>query len=351
MIHHKKSRQKSLDWRTTLSSLAIGASGATLFGIIGFPSAPLTGSAAAVTVVSLFGIKTEIPILVRNAAFILLGVNIGTAATPELLANAVQWPFSLIILLVSLVVGILLTRLGLKRIFNYEHESATLAAVPGHLSYVLSLSLERNTDTAQIAIVQSVRVLFITLVAPPFIVLGFGATSAVVLPDAVMSPWHILLAFGGAFIVGLLFTRAKIPAAFLLAGMIVTALLQLTETTSGRLPEALSFLSFLIMGTLIGSRFSNQTLRTIRVALGAGLWVTGVNFSVAILGTVALSFFFDLSAAQIFVAFVPGGVEAMAAMALMLGIDPTYVAAHHLARLIFLTFLIPLMLSLKETGR
>jgi hypothetical protein len=41
------------------------------------------------------------------------------------------------------------------------------------------------------------------------------------------------------------------------------------------------------------------------------------------------------------VAFAPGGVEAMAAIALSLGYEPTFVAAHHVFRLFLLSFLMP----------
>ncbi|NRA87018.1 MAG: AbrB family transcriptional regulator [Rhizobiales bacterium] len=49
----------------------------------------------------------------------------------------------------------------------------------------------------------------------------------------------------------------------------------------------------------------------------------------------------DLPFAQILIAFAPGGVEAMIAMALLLNIDPTFVAAHHIMRLFILIGLIP----------
>jgi uncharacterized membrane protein AbrB (regulator of aidB expression) len=45
--------------------------------------------------------------------------------------------------------------------------------------------------------------------------------------------------------------------------------------------------------------------------------------------------------AILIVAFAPGGVEAMAAIALSLGYEPTFVAAHHVFRLFLLSFLMP----------
>jgi uncharacterized membrane protein AbrB (regulator of aidB expression) len=45
------------------------------------------------------------------------------------------------------------------------------------------------------------------------------------------------------------------------------------------------------------------------------------------------------------VAFAPGGVEAMAAMALSMDYDPAFVATHHVFRLLFLMALLPLLLG------
>jgi uncharacterized membrane protein AbrB (regulator of aidB expression) len=47
-----------------------------------------------------------------------------------------------------------------------------------------------------------------------------------------------------------------------------------------------------------------------------------------------------------FLAFSPGGFEAMAILALALGFDPFYVAAHHLARFFLLNFGMPVVVRL-----
>jgi uncharacterized membrane protein AbrB (regulator of aidB expression) len=45
-----------------------------------------------------------------------------------------------------------------------------------------------------------------------------------------------------------------------------------------------------------------------------------------------------------FLAYAPGGLETMIAMAVNLNIDPTFVAGHHVFRLLALLVLIPLFL-------
>jgi uncharacterized membrane protein AbrB (regulator of aidB expression) len=47
---------------------------------------------------------------------------------------------------------------------------------------------------------------------------------------------------------------------------------------------------------------------------------------------------------QVWVAYAPGGIEAMAAMGLALGYDPAFVATHHLVRILLVIGLLPLLI-------
>lgn len=332
-------------WRDLALSFATAGLGAFVFAVIGFPSAPLTGAAVLISIASLYGLRTEMPGWMRDGAFILLGINIGTGVTPEVLRSAVQWPLSIAVLLVCLIVSMLLTRTVLVRFMGFDRQSATLASAPGHLSYVISLASDGKTDLARIAIVQSIRLLIITLFISVFVASWFGDSGIDLLPTTVMTPVALGISVIITFLAGVLFTRIRIPAAFLLAGMAVSSGLHAFDLTPGRMPDLLNFIAFLIMGMLIGSRFSGQTWQAVREALSAGLCVTAINIVVALIGAALITVSLGAPISQLIVAFAPGGVEAMAAIALMLGIDPAFVAAHHVARLMMLTFLIPMLIK------
>jgi uncharacterized protein len=47
-----------------------------------------------------------------------------------------------------------------------------------------------------------------------------------------------------------------------------------------------------------------------------------------------------------FIAFAPGGLEAMALLALLLGLDPLFVGAHHMVRFMTVGFALPLLVRL-----
>ncbi|WOI32183.1 AbrB family transcriptional regulator [Tritonibacter scottomollicae] len=327
------------------AALVVAMLGTLIFEIIGFPSAPLTGSAAAVSIAALFGLPIFMPVWLRTTAFVLLGINIGSSVTREMLATALAWPVTIAILAVSLFVSMQICRFGLRRWMGFSPRDAILAAAPGHLSYVLALSLSDNGQTSRIAIVQSIRVLFLTLCVPVLVASVFGATGVELMPDHVLSLWQLALLVGVTLGVGVLFSWLKVPAAYLLAGILCSALGHIFAVTPGRPPEEATFVAFLVMGTLIGSRFVGQKMSQLRLDLLAGLWVTGTNVLITLVAIAVSMQIMGMSPALLIVAFAPGGVEAMAAIAVTLGLDPAFVAAHHVMRLMILTILMPLMLS------
>ncbi len=327
------------------AALGVALLGSLIFDAIGFPSAPLTGSAAAVSVAALLGLPAFMPNWLRTAAFVLLGINIGSSVTQEMLRTALAWPATIAVLVLSLFVSLQICRMGLSRWMRFSPRDAILAAAPGHLSYVLALSLEGRGQTTRIAVVQSIRVLFLTLCVPVLVATVFGATGAHLMPVEALPPLSLAALVAVTLAVGALFQRLHVPAAYLLAGILCSAAGHVMTLTPGQPPQSAIYLAFLIMGTLIGSRFAGQRLRDMRLDLLAGLWVTGVNVSVTLCAIAVSMALMGLPPALLIVAFAPGGVEAMAAIAVTLGLDPAFVAAHHVMRLLILTVMVPMMLG------
>ena len=137
--------------------------GYIIFDFLGIPAAALTGATSAVTVVVLLGFDVRFPAKLRNATILLLGINIGMAVSSEALQAIMKWPISLSIMSICVLLGIALNVHALKYIFGYHRETAILASAPGHLTFVLGNAQENNRDVSAIAIIQSIRVLFLTL--------------------------------------------------------------------------------------------------------------------------------------------------------------------------------------------
>ncbi len=323
---------------------AVALAGAGLFHLIGFPAAPLTGPALAVSLAALAGVPVGIPGPLLKISQIALGLGIGASVTPEVIAGAARWPVSLVVMTLMLAVTMVVTSKVLQRGFGYNRATATLAATPGHLSYVIALASEVTADLPAVAVMQSIRVLFLTLCLPVVIAAGFEATGAEVLPELVLGPLSVGLLALAAVAVGFLFQRLRVPAAFLLAGIAVSAAAHLSEVAPGRMPTLLVTGALIAMGALIGTRFSGIGWPDLRRSALAGVVVTALAMLFAMAGAALVVAMLDLPAALLVIAFAPGGVEAMAAIAIQMGQDPTFVAAHHVWRLLLLTVATPVLI-------
>ena len=89
----------------------------------------------------------------------------------------------------------------------------------------------------------------------------------------------------------------------------------------------------LVIGSGIGARFSGFTLwevaRTLRSGLGLVLAMFGATLAVGALA----HYLTGAPPLALFLALSPGGVAEMSLVALALGIEPAYVATHHIIRI------------------
>jgi len=324
--------------------LLIGGCGAVFAYQLDLAAPFLTGPALFVTLAALMGVNTVVPTSIRNICFLLLGIGIGAGVTPDVIRAALTWPISFIMLTVVLVLTITLNGIMMRRVFGFPRDEALVASVPGLLSYVLALASDKNMDVARVSLVQTLRVLILTLIVPPMLGVFEEELRVVVAHPEPMS-WLVLalllgLAAGAAY----LLQRRRIPAAFFLAGFFISGFGHITTLTPGPAPDIASWVAFAVIGTMIGSRFAGVTMAALRAALLGGVAATVLASLIALAGGVFVATLLGISPTTVFVAFAPGGLEAMIALASQLGVDSTFVAAHHVARLLILMALVPILL-------
>ncbi|SHO49637.1 AbrB family transcriptional regulator [Desulfopila aestuarii] len=328
-------------------TLAVGVVGAVLAQVGGLPAAALIGSTCAVSLVSFCRLPTAVPGWMRNLAFAAIGCSLGSGVDRDLLELAVKWPLSMcglvVVMAAVLVVGCWL----LTTFFQQSRETAVLATSPGALSYSLALAASGVGDASAIIVIQSIRLLSITTALPlilDLLNLQHGDGSG-------MSPQNLsLFATTGLFVLtlgfGFLLNKKRLPAAYLIAGVLVSGIMHYSGIVSGRPQSGFLFTGFVITGAVIGSRFTNIPLGDIRRLVTASLVVVVVSSGVAALGAVICAQILHLPFGQVWVAYAPGGVEAMAAMALALDYDSAFVATHHLFRILLLIIVLPFLLRL-----
>lgn len=328
-------------------TLVLGGTGALLAYFLHVPAPYLVGPAAFVTLASLCGLKPRVPLQVRNGVFLVVGLSMGAGVTKEVVAAAWAWPASFAAVIAMSALLLVLVYLLLRRSFGYDSMTAMLGACPGHLSYVLSLAAGVKSDLVSVGIVQSVRVLALTLLVPLFVEFSASAPSGELVGAqvATVGPFTLVAMALPALALGLLFQRWRVPAALLVGGMLVSSTLHLTEIVEGVIPAWLQIPVYVILGSTIGSRFAGVGLADLRRAAVAGVSVTVVAGVVSAGFAALVAHWLNIPLAAALIAFAPGGLETMAAMAVILNADPAYVGTHHIIRLIFLSFLMPAMIA------
>ncbi|MBW3096179.1 AbrB family transcriptional regulator [Pseudohoeflea coraliihabitans] len=332
----------SSSFRSHLAALIIGAMGGGLAFLLGAPAPFLIGPAIAAAVAALAGVRVAVGRWTRDLTFIVLGVTMGQSVTPDVLSAATRWPVTLVLLAVLLVTILLVTRIMLERFWHMDRTTALLSASPGHLGYVLGLSEGMQADLAAVSIIQSFRVLSLTIAVPvAALVIAPLPSAAEMAAPAPLAPLQFVLVLAAAGLAGWGLHRVRLPAAYLMGGLGVSLLLHGSTMVTGNMPPAVTTVAFIVLGTLIGSRFSGVSFAELRRCIGAGIAVTLVSVMLAFVFALAASAASGLPLTAVLIAFAPGGVETMSAMSVLLGVDPTFVAAHHISRLLMLTFIVP----------
>src|SRR5258708_1851890 len=149
-------------------SLLIGAVGGFLFNAAKFPAGWLAGSMVFAAVAALAGRPIQIPSPLARVCSVVLGIAIGGVVTPETLRGMMTWPLSIAMVAVSVAVATLATFAYLTRLHGWNTLTAIFASVPGGLAQVMALAAEerRNCDMRGVAIVQTLRVMILTVVVP-----------------------------------------------------------------------------------------------------------------------------------------------------------------------------------------
>ena len=319
----------------------------SLFGwSLMLPAPFLMGPVLVSTLFAILRINFSIPEQVKQISFILIGISVGSNVTPEALLSFSRWPLSILLMVLSVTTIIFACKIILQKYFGMDKRSSLLASTPGHLSFVLMLGAETKADTTKIAIIQSIRVLVLTIITPVFVVLysGNDLSKTNVQMEIINSGSLVVLCLF-SIISGFILKRLEIPAPFLIGAMLLSAISHGTNLTPGYVPNFLESIAFAILGTVIGARFVGVGMQSLKSCLVSGLTITLAGISICFLASSIIFKLTGIPFIHIFIAIAPGGLETMVAMGGLVHAEPTYVAFHHVIRLFFIALLIPIILK------
>ncbi|ENM5780197.1 AbrB family transcriptional regulator [Vibrio mimicus] len=274
---------------------------------------------------------------------IVLGISVGATISLTELGTTLTMPV-IVGLVCCLTLQIISSYLWLTKREGWTPFESLLGAVPGAMAAILVISESSQKPSTKVVYSHSVRLMILTLLA---LLISNSAPDAVPVEGSLTA--YAWLIFFTLALVSLLFGKAStllgIPAPYMLAALLVTASFNSFSTgIEMQLPKWMVLFATALLGILIGSRIADTTLREAMAYSLAGFMVTMIGLLVAVGVSGVFSILLDKSWVVLLLAWVPGSVEAMTAVALLLGMEPAFVMINHALRLLLL-YSLPAMLK------
>jgi uncharacterized protein len=224
-----------------------------------------------------------------------------------------------------------------------------LGGLPGGLSQVMVLAAEQGLDLRAIAIVQSLRVVILAVCVPAGLGL-FGLAGPARLPAGSMAiadaPWELVILVGVSVTVALVLLRSGFPGGLIFGPMVVSGVLHGGDFIHISFPPWFTNIAMIGLGSVAGSRFTGTPFRLILSYLGAGIGSFFVSIAITAAFALVVTVLLSLHISDVIVAYAPGSIDAMMILALALHLDPVFVGAHHLVRVVAVTLSLPVLVRM-----
>lgn len=331
-----------------IETALIGGAGATLFVLLGIPAGAVLGALLATAAASLAGRQLGWPDGVRTAMFIVMGYSAGASATPAAVSAALLWPLSLVALAGTTAAMWFAGWLVFRRMSLTDGRTAFYAAAPGALGTVLALAHEQGADLRKVAVAQSLRLLILVCLSPFASVAGRPAPLPTEAPVLVGGLWGWAIALAVVLVGWTIAARLRWPSAAFLGSMLGSIAVHATGAIHAVPSHEVQLLVGAALGALIGSRFGGMSPGDLVreapacLALVAVMALIGAPVGVLVGSAVGVG---PLAGVM---AFAPGSMEVMVAVAIALNAQPAYVAAHHLTRTFVLIGVMPVLAAVRR---
>lgn len=330
-------------------TLLIAAAGALLFTWIGFPAGVVCGSMLAVAAAALAGRPMTIPGPLARVVFVMVGISLGTAVTPQTLHGIVDWPISIALISVAAICMTTATMSYLRFVHRWDPITALYGGSPGGMAQVMALAAQGGADVRAVVIVQTVRVVFLAagipaglalfgLASDPNVTLGMPPFNASLLDVAILLGFSTFTAF--------VLQWLRFPASMVFGAMLGSGILHGSGLIHAALPWWVVSAAIAMLGASTGARFANTPARILFAYLGAALGSFAVAGAIATTFALIVAGIAPARIADLVVAFSPGAQDTMMVLALSLSIDPVFVGAHQLARFLVVSLSLPLLAHL-----
>jgi membrane AbrB-like protein len=325
-----------------LRTVLIGCVGAWLANWLGLPSAWLVGALIAVVSAGVMGVRIGMPKSTSKLISLFLGISVAQNISSDLVNELSHWGRSAILLCFMMVALLLVMYRYYQRLSGWSPVDAMFCSVPGNLAVIMSIAPDTGANVRRVALIHSVRLLFLVFLVPMFLPLAERELSIEGLYLA--HPEQMAVTVVLAVILGWVFGRIKVPAAMLVGGLVATIVLREVVGWDWRFPSVLLLALLVFLGCAIGSRFDGIKLADVIPELKAAAGGLVITLIISATFAVLLHYWTGVSWTQALLAYSPGGMEVMIAIAMNQNVDALFVATHQIFRMLTMSTVIPILL-------
>src|SRR6267154_4462286 len=323
-------------------TLAIGTAGGVLFLWANLPGGLISGAMIAVGIAAIADRPLAVPPILTQTVLLLLGISLGSLVSRQLIQHMSAYPLTIGLLALATFCSTFGSSFYLQRVHGWYQTSAFLAGSPGALSQITILAAEKGADVAAIAVVQTIRVIILTAALPlVLVVTGVASSAPPAMAADIASPVGLAALIAGSVAVALLLRLLNFPASWMFGAMLASSVLHGAGLVDGGLPPWMRNVALVGIGAWIGTRLARMRAKTLLAHVNAGLGSFAIAIVISAIFVAVVLLTTHVRFADIVVAFAPGAMDAMLALALTLHIDPIFVGAHHLSRFVFVSIATP----------
>ena len=347
-IHFNRENLSQLFTKKFLTVILISVPSAIVADFLNIPLAWMIGPMIATSLVALKGFKVLMPKLALSSILIILGLHIGNYIDQNLLTQMVNWIWTTVIMFFYIIISILIVSKYLQKFSGYKEKTSIFSAAPGALGPLMILAEYEKSDLSQVATAHLIRLIIIITVFP-FIIISLSPTASLELEKfdyMSQNHWDLVLLIISSLVFIFFFDKFKVPAALLSGTLVASGVLQIFDIASYKLPDASINFCLLILGASVGCRFANKTFKEVANNSFHGLVATILLVLLGLVAACIATFFVDTNFLSLILSFCPGGIYEVAVIAIAFDLEPDFVAFHHIIRLLFILFMVPVILKI-----
>ncbi|WP_243721426.1 AbrB family transcriptional regulator [Macrococcus bovicus] len=286
------------------------------------------------------------PKSLADSGLFILGAQIGTTFTLQVLTDIRKDLFHIILLNILIIGAAILLSFIYRKMTRCSYETALLSAVPGALSQMIVMAEEnKRADLLAVTLSQTSRLLFVVMIVPFIASFGRGGnTGGVMHSDAIFQVLSFdrllfIISLTGLFF--LLLRRIHFPVPQLLAPIFIVSGWNIATGVSFSIPYVWIAAAQLLFGVRIGLQLvelsSSLSLRLFFGIAVQNILLILVTFIAAVLMT-------GHPFNDVFLSLAPGGMAQIIIVAMETGGNIAMISSYHIFRIFFILLIVaPLM--------